>query len=118
MSELSLNSLLAVPLAPLVGSIAAGLFGKVIGRKGAHTVTILGVLISFILSAMTLQAVMDGASFNQTVAVIFLAFISYLALKEYLSLIPTRRIDRAILLFAYLARGRGLQANEVVSCPL
>ncbi|HKQ54483.1 MAG TPA: phosphatidate cytidylyltransferase [Methyloceanibacter sp.] len=41
--------------------------------------------------------------FNQTVAVIFLAFISYLALKEYLSLIPTRRIDRAILIFAYLA---------------
>ena len=33
--------------------------------------------------------------FNQTVAVVFLAFISYLALKEYLSLIPTRRIDRA-----------------------
>jgi phosphatidate cytidylyltransferase len=40
---------------------------------------------------------------NQTVAVIFLAFISYLALKEYLSLIPTRRIDRTVLLFAYLA---------------
>jgi phosphatidate cytidylyltransferase len=40
---------------------------------------------------------------NRTVAVMFLAFISYLALKEYLSLIPTRRIDRAILLFAYLA---------------
>jgi phosphatidate cytidylyltransferase len=40
--------------------------------------------------------------FNQTVAVVFLAFISYLALKEYLSLIPTRRIDRAVLLFAYL----------------
>jgi phosphatidate cytidylyltransferase len=40
---------------------------------------------------------------NQTVAVIFLAFISYLALKEYLSLIPTRRIDRKVLLFAYLA---------------
>jgi phosphatidate cytidylyltransferase len=40
---------------------------------------------------------------NQTVAVIFLAFISYLALKEYLSLIPTRRIDREVLLFAYLA---------------
>jgi phosphatidate cytidylyltransferase len=40
---------------------------------------------------------------NQTVAVIFLAFISYLALKEYLSLIPTRRIDLEVLLFAYLA---------------
>ena len=68
MSELSLNSLLAVPLAPLVGSIAAGLFGKTIGRRGAHVLTILGVLISFIISAMTLQAVaVDGARFNATV---------------------------------------------------
>ncbi|MEY2842941.1 MAG: hypothetical protein RI920_978, partial [Pseudomonadota bacterium] len=67
MSELSLNSLLAVPLAPLVGSIAAGLFGKAIGRKGAHAITILGVLVSFIISAMTLNAVLDGARFNQTV---------------------------------------------------
>ncbi|MGA7458185.1 MAG: phosphatidate cytidylyltransferase, partial [Methyloceanibacter sp.] len=41
--------------------------------------------------------------FNQIVAVIFLGFVSYLALKEYRSLIPTRRIDRALLLFAYLA---------------
>ncbi len=41
--------------------------------------------------------------FNRTAAIVFLAFISYLALKEYLSLIPTRRIDRGLLLFAYLA---------------
>jgi NADH-quinone oxidoreductase subunit L len=67
MSELSLNSLLAVPLAPLVGSIAAGLFGKAIGRKGAHAITILGVLVSFIISVMTLDAVLGGARFNQTV---------------------------------------------------
>jgi NADH-quinone oxidoreductase subunit L len=67
MTELSLNSLLAVPLAPLVGSIAAGLFGKLIGRKGAHAITILGVLISFVISVMTLDAVIDGARFNQTV---------------------------------------------------
>ena len=40
---------------------------------------------------------------GETVAIVFLAFISYLALKEYLSLIPTRRIDRGLLLFAYLA---------------
>ena len=40
---------------------------------------------------------------NQTVAVIFLGLIAYLALKEYLSLVPTRRIDREVLLFAYLA---------------
>ncbi|ODA66224.1 Phosphatidate cytidylyltransferase [Methyloligella halotolerans] len=40
---------------------------------------------------------------NQTVAIVFLGLISYLALKEYLSLIPTRRIDRSVLLYAYLA---------------
>ena len=32
-ATLSQNMLLAVPLAPLVGAIAAGLFGKQIGRK-------------------------------------------------------------------------------------
>ncbi|WP_309386599.1 phosphatidate cytidylyltransferase [Cerasicoccus frondis] len=31
------------------------------------------------------------------------AFISYLALKEYFSLIPTRRVDRRVLFWAYLA---------------
>jgi phosphatidate cytidylyltransferase len=40
---------------------------------------------------------------NRTVAVVFLGLIAYLALKEYLSLVPTRRIDREVLLFAYLA---------------
>ncbi len=60
--------LLAVPLAPLVGAIVAGLFGKQVGRRGAHTVTILGVLIALIISAMTLRSVVqDGARFNQTV---------------------------------------------------
>ncbi|MEO6407796.1 MAG: proton-conducting transporter membrane subunit, partial [Burkholderiaceae bacterium] len=67
-ATLSQNLLLAVPLAPLVGAVAAGFFGKAIGRAGAHTVTILGVLISFAISAMTLYSVVvDGARFNATV---------------------------------------------------
>ncbi|GAP35585.1 NADH-quinone oxidoreductase subunit L [Piscinibacter sakaiensis] len=67
-TELSQNLLLAVPLAPLVGSIVAGLAGKWVGRRGAHAVTILGVAIAFVLSAMTLKAVaVDGARFNATV---------------------------------------------------
>ncbi len=46
----------------------AGFFGKTIGRTGAHSVTILGVLIAFIISAMTLKSVaVDGARFNETV---------------------------------------------------
>ena len=57
--------LTVVPLAPLAGAIVAGLFGKQVGRAGAHTVTILGVLVSFLISAWVLYAVaVDGARFN------------------------------------------------------
>ena len=66
-AQLSQNLLLAVPLAPLAGAVLAGFFGKAIGRAGAHTVTILGVLIAFVLSAMTLNDVMAGARFNATI---------------------------------------------------
>jgi NADH-quinone oxidoreductase subunit L len=67
-AQLSQGLLLAVPLAPLAGSVIAGLFGKTVGRRGAHTVTILGVLIAFIVSAMVLWSVVqDGARYNQTV---------------------------------------------------
>ena len=41
-------------------------------------------------------------SFNRIFAFAFLAFMNYLALKEYFSLIPTRRADRRVLLWAYL----------------
>ena len=68
--QLNANLLLAVPLAPLAGAAIAGLFGtrffgNLIGRKVSHTVTILGVLIAFIISAMTLKLVLDGETYNQ-----------------------------------------------------
>lgn len=40
---------------------------------------------------------------NRTLSIIFFAFVSFLALKEYLSLIPTRRADRRVMFWAYLA---------------
>ena len=40
---------------------------------------------------------------NRTVSMLFFALISFLALREYLSLIPTRLADRRVLLWAYLA---------------
>ncbi|MDJ0833034.1 MAG: NADH-quinone oxidoreductase subunit L, partial [Gammaproteobacteria bacterium] len=53
---------LAIPLASLLGAIIAGLFGKQIGRAGAHWVTILGVATSFVLSLIVLKdVVFDGA---------------------------------------------------------
>ncbi|WP_027819573.1 NADH-quinone oxidoreductase subunit L [Paraburkholderia bannensis] len=66
-TTLNENLLLAIPLAPLAGSLIAGLFGKTVGRAGAHTVTILGVAIAFVLSCMTFFDVLNGASFNSTV---------------------------------------------------
>ncbi len=69
---LNATTLLAVPMAPLVGAVLAGILGTQfggnwIGRRLTHTLTILGVLIAFILSAATLMSVaIDGARFNET----------------------------------------------------
>jgi NADH-quinone oxidoreductase subunit L len=60
---------LLIVLAPLFGAVVAGLFGGSIGRKGAHSVTTLGVAISFVLSAVVFkQVVIDEVGIlNQTV---------------------------------------------------
>jgi phosphatidate cytidylyltransferase len=39
---------------------------------------------------------------TRTISLVFFGFVSFLALKEYLSLIPTRRADRSVLFLAYL----------------
>ncbi|HVK33010.1 MAG TPA: NADH-quinone oxidoreductase subunit L [Burkholderiaceae bacterium] len=64
---ISQNLLLTAALAPLVGAMVAGFFGKAIGRRGAHAITILGVLVSFIASVSVLWQVNGGARFNATV---------------------------------------------------
>ncbi len=67
-TTLSPALLTVVPMAPLVGAIVAGFFGRQIGRAGAHTITILGVLVSFLISSWVLYAVaVDGARFNATI---------------------------------------------------
>ncbi|NUO89138.1 MAG: NADH-quinone oxidoreductase subunit L, partial [Cupriavidus sp.] len=76
-TTLNPNLLLAIPLAPLVGSAIAGLFGTKFfglfssesrgGRIVAHTSTILGVAIACVLSVMVLLDVMNGAGYNGTV---------------------------------------------------
>jgi len=58
---------LIVPLAPLFGALVAGLFGKLVGRTGAHVVTIAGVLASLIASVLVFQDVLAGHTYNGTV---------------------------------------------------
>src|SRR6195256_28903 len=60
---------LTIALAPLVAAVIAGLFGKAIGKAGAHGITILGVGISCVLSFYVLyQILFNGlAPYNGTV---------------------------------------------------
>ena len=58
---------LIIAFAPLVGAVMAGLFGRAIGRAGAHWVTIISVLISFVGSVAVLADVLHGNTFNGTV---------------------------------------------------
>jgi NADH-quinone oxidoreductase subunit L len=66
---ISQNLLLAIVLAPLLGAIIAGLFGRQVGRAGAHTVTIAGVGVACALSFYVLYQLVWGAAepFNQNV---------------------------------------------------
>ncbi|HQR56075.1 MAG TPA: NADH-quinone oxidoreductase subunit L [Burkholderiaceae bacterium] len=57
---------LLVVLAPLVGAIVAGFGGRLIGRSGAHTVTIAGVLVATIASFVILGDVLKGNTFDGT----------------------------------------------------
>ncbi|MCN4143968.1 MAG: NADH-quinone oxidoreductase subunit L [Thiohalomonas sp.] len=60
---------LAIVLAPLIGSIIAGVFNAYISRAVAHTVTIAGVGLSFILALFVFKYfAFDGAqAYNETV---------------------------------------------------
>ena len=60
---------LIIALTPLAGCLLAGLFGNTIGRRGAHTVTILGVAVSAVLSAYVLCGFINGsrAKFDENV---------------------------------------------------
>ena len=69
---LSASTLLWVPMAPLAAAALTGVFGtrlggNWLGRRITHSLTILGVLLAFVLSALTLKSVaVDGARFNET----------------------------------------------------
>ncbi len=71
-ASLSLSTLLTIAFAPLVGAALAGIWGTKLGgnwlgKRLTHSITILCVLLSFILSVVVLKQVVDGARFNATV---------------------------------------------------
>ena len=65
-NHLSIPMLVAIPMAPLVGAIVAGLFGKSIGRANSHRITILGVFVAFLLSTVAFVGVWHGGRVDET----------------------------------------------------
>ena len=69
---ISTTHLLIIVLAPLLGSVIAGLFGRQVGRAGAHSVTILGVATSCVLSCYVLWQLLQGAApYNENIYTVF-----------------------------------------------
>jgi NADH-quinone oxidoreductase subunit L len=72
-ATLSASTLLAIPLLPLAASVTVGIFGtklggNLIGRLAAHSLTILGVFMAFVLSVITLKnVVLHDARFDDTI---------------------------------------------------
>jgi phosphatidate cytidylyltransferase len=52
-----------------------------------------------------------GIMLNTSLAMFFFAFLSFLALKEYFTLIPSRRTDRRVMFYAYLMFGENHLEN-------
>ncbi|MEK9660487.1 MAG: phosphatidate cytidylyltransferase [Alphaproteobacteria bacterium] len=102
-----------IPAAPAVWQALLGIYALLIGataivrrldRSGsqaAGTGRELALRVRSWWFIVTIFAV--AMLLSPTTSAIFLAFVAYLALKEYFSLVPTRRIDREVLLWVYLA---------------
>jgi NADH-quinone oxidoreductase subunit L len=63
-----LNYYLIIVLAPLAAAIAAGLFGKQIGRAGSHWITILAVGLSCALSMLVLKNMLWGGAPSENIS--------------------------------------------------
>ncbi len=98
-------------LTPNAAAFLAGIFGLLLIAslvvfilKRAHPDKDYTELASRVNSWWVMAGVFAAAmALSRGLSLMFLAFVSFLALKEYLSLIPTRRADRRVLFWAYLA---------------
>ena len=65
-TQMTLNvaELLAIPLLPLIGALATGLFGWALKERLSHWITCVCVILSALLSIHIFSQVLDGASFH------------------------------------------------------
>ena len=82
----------------LIASVAVFLMAKLKPAKDYTELKQRTVSWWFMIAAFSFALIA-----SKTVAICFLGFVSFLALKEFFSMIPTRRADRIVLLIAYLS---------------
>ena len=58
---------LLIVLLPLIGAIAAGFFGRRLGRVNSHRIAIAGVALSCLLSLVVLFDALSGTVFNESI---------------------------------------------------
>ncbi|MEZ4601407.1 MAG: phosphatidate cytidylyltransferase [Syntrophotaleaceae bacterium] len=86
-------------LALLVVSTAAILILKKLRPQKDHSELVLRIRTWWLIVALLFGALL----LSKGAAIIFFGLISYLAFKEFITLIPTRRADHRVLFWAYLA---------------
>jgi phosphatidate cytidylyltransferase len=91
-------SLLAIYAILILASIISFTIRKLAPGEAANELSRRVVSWWWMISVFTIAILT-----SRVVSCVFLGFMSFLALKEYFSLIPTRKVDRGILLWAYLA---------------
>ena len=98
----SLEPAVQMTIGAIVGLVVASVVARLLrlARPRADwTEIIVRIRTWWIMAGVFIFAIIS----NRTISIVFFAFVSFLALKEYLSLIPTRRADRRVLFWAYLA---------------
>lgn len=98
LSPVVLGSMAGIFALLLVASLVTAVLGRV--KPGLDLTEVRLRIRSWWVMAAVFGIAMG---LSRTVSLVFFAFTSFLALKEYLSLIPTRRADRRVLMWAYLA---------------
>jgi phosphatidate cytidylyltransferase len=98
-----LNATLLIAMAAIFGLLIAGTL-IIWALRRARPEKDYTELVQRTKSWWVMAAIFTAAVLGTRVAgLVFLGAVSFLALKEYLSIIPTRRADRRILFFLYLA---------------
>jgi phosphatidate cytidylyltransferase len=96
---------------PAVGITLAAILALLVAATAAHAILVrtrpqrdwteLGLRIRSWWAIVAIAGV--ALVLSPYAAIFFLACVSFVALKEYLSMVPTRRADRGVLFLAYLA---------------